>query len=181
MRRFDAGRAVGWSIPIRLKEGDMKFEAEARELPEKFVACVRNVGPYTEIPKAMEAVFAWAGPKGLIGFPKTERIAVYHDDPKKVDASELRSDACLTVPEGTEGEGDVKTMRIPGGWFAVARVEVDPSEFGDAWDKLLGEWMPESGYESDNDRMCYELYLNDHTQHPEGKFILDICEPVLAN
>ena len=103
-----------------------------------------------------------AEPKGLIQFPKTECIAVYHDDPKKVD-------------------GDVNTMTVPGGWLAVARVEVDPSEFGAARDKLLGEWIPENGYESDNDRMAYELYLNDHTQHPEGKFILDICEPVLAN
>ena len=157
----------------------MKFEAEARQLPEKFVAYVRNVGPYTEIPKAMERIFAWAGPKGLIQFPKTECIAVYHDDPKKVDESELRSDACLTVPDGTEGEGDVNTMTVPGGLFAVARVEVDPSGFTEAWDKLLGRWLPEHGYESDVERMAYELYLNDHTEHPEGRFILDICEPVM--
>ena len=106
-------------------------------------------------------------------------LAVYHDDPKEVDVSELRSDACLTVPEGTDGDGDVKTMKIPGGLFAVAHVEIDQTEYGEAWDKLLGEWMPENGHDSDTVRMCYELYLNDPDQHPEKKHIVDICEPVL--
>lgn len=156
----------------------MKFEAEVKELPERFVACMRHVGPYPEIGKAIERIFQWAGPKGLIRFPKTQVLAVYHDDPSTVDASELRSDACLTVPEGTEADGEATTMKIPGGLFAVAHVEIDATEYGDAWDKLVGEWMPENGYTSDEGRLCYELYLNDHQQHPEKKFIVDICEPI---
>lgn len=156
----------------------MKFTAEAKKLPERNVACVRHVGPYNQIGKAIERIFAWAGPKGLIRFPTTQALAVYHDDPCTVDASELRSDACLTVPEGTKADGEVKTMKIPGGLFAVAHVEIAGSEFGDAWDKLVGEWMPENGYAEDDGRLCYELYLNDHQQHPEKKFVVDICEPV---
>jgi len=156
----------------------MKFEAEVKQLSEKVVACVRHVGPYNEICKAMEKLYQWAGPKGLIQFPKTEFLAIYRDDPKSIDASELRSDACMSVPEGTQVDGDVHTMKVPGGLFAVAHVEIDSSEFGEAWDKLVGEWMPENGCESDESRLCYELYLNDHEQHPEKKFIVDICEPV---
>ena len=158
----------------------MKFEAEVKELPERTVACIRHVGPYNEIGKAIEKVFAWAGPKGLIQFPKTQLLAVYHDDPSNVDTSELRSDACLSVPEGTEVDGEAKTMKIPGGLFAVAHVEIDVTQYGEAWDKLVGEWIPESGYEPDypSDRLCYDLYLNDPDQHPEKKHIVDICEPV---
>lgn len=158
----------------------MKFEAQIKEMPEFNVACIRHIGPYPEIGNAIEKVFAWAGPKGLIQFPRTQVLAVYHDDPSKVDASELRSDACLTVPDGTAADGDVGTMKVPGGLFAVAHVEIDQSEYGDAWDKLLGEWVPENGYEPDypSDRLCYELYQNDPDQHPEKKHIVDICEPV---
>jgi AraC family transcriptional regulator len=156
----------------------MKFEAEAKDLPERFVACAHHVGPYNEIGKALEKIFAWAGPKGLIQSPKAQCLGIYHDDPQKVDPSELRSEACLTVPEGTEGDGDVSTMKIPGGLFAVAHIEIDPSEYGAAWDKLVGEWLPENGYVSDQSRMCYELYLNDPDQHPEKKHIVDLCEPV---
>jgi len=158
----------------------MKFEAEIVELPERFVACIRHIGPYPEIGKAIERIFQWAGPKGLIQFPKTQFLAVYHDSPDTVDASELRSDACLTVPPGTSADGEVKTMTIPGGKFAVAHVEIDASEYGAAWDKLVGEWMPEHGLASDSSRLCYELCLNDPDQHPEKKHIVDICEPIVS-
>ena len=158
----------------------MKFEAEVKERPELNVACIRHVGPYPEIGKVIEKIFAWAGPKGLIQFPKTQVLAVYYDDPEKVDASQLRSDACITVPEGTPVDGEVKTMKVPGGLFAVAHVEIDISEYGAAWVKLCGEWMPENGYRRDDSRLCYELYLNDPDQHPEKKHIVDICEPVLS-
>ena len=156
----------------------MKFQAEVKELPERFVACIRHVGPYPEICKAIEKIFQWAGPKGLIQFPKTEVLAVYHDNPEEVAAVELRSDACITVPEGTIADGDVKTMKIPGGTFAAAHVEIDQSEYGEAWDKLIGEWIPGNGCTPDCERLCYELYLNNPEEHPEKKHIVDICEPV---
>ncbi len=156
----------------------MRFDAEVKELPERYVACVRHVGPYSQIGEAIERIFGWAGANGLIRFPQTSALAVYHDDPEAVEASKLRSDACITVPEGTKADGDVRTMRIPGGRFAVAHVEIDPSEYGAAWDRLVGEWMPENGLASDTERMCYEMYLNDPQQHPEHKHIVDICEPI---
>jgi len=37
--------------------------------------------------------------------------------------------------------------------------------------------MPKSGYQPD-DRLCYEIYLNDGGTHPQKKWIVDICEPV---
>jgi AraC family transcriptional regulator len=59
----------------------------------------------------------------------------------------------------------------------MARFEIAPDEFTAAWDKFMSEWFPESGYQPD-DRPCFELYLNDPREHPEGHFIIDICEPV---
>ena len=156
----------------------MKFEAKIKEQPERFVAYMRHVGPYPEIGKVFEKFFAWAGPKGLLQFPNTEMLAVYHDNPETVDESKLRSDVCITVPVGTEVDGDVKTMTIPGGAFAVAHVEIDVTEYGAAWDKLMGEWMPANGATPDASRMCYELYLNNPEEHPEKKHIVDICEPI---
>ena len=156
----------------------MKFTAEVKELPEHNVAYMRHIGPYNQMGQTFQKLFGWAGPKGLIQFPQTQSMAVYYDNPEEVPESELKSDICMTVPEGTPVDGDAKTMKIPGGKFAVAHVEIEGSEFGEAWDKLVGEWMPENGVEPDSSRLCYEHYLNDHEQHPEKKFILDICEPI---
>ncbi|MBU1048728.1 GyrI-like domain-containing protein [Candidatus Bipolaricaulota bacterium] len=156
----------------------MKFEAQVKEQPARFVAFMRHVGPYSEIGKAWDKFMGWAGQKGLLQFPTTEMLSIYHDDPSTVDASQLRSDVCITVPAGTRVDGEVKTMTLPGGMFAVAHVEIDATEYGAAWDKLMGEWMPAHGATPDISRKCFELYLNDPNQHPEKKHIVDICEPV---
>lgn len=68
-------------------------------------------------------------------------------------------------------------MRIGGGKFAVAHFELKNDEYSAAWSKFMGEWFPKSGYQPD-DRLCFEHYLNDPNQHPEGKCIVDICMPV---
>jgi len=155
----------------------IEMNVEVKELPELHVAYIRHIGPYPGIAKAIEKLMKWAGPRELINFPETTLLGVYHDNPEITEESKLRSSACITVPEGTPVDEEVGKMTIPGGLFAVAHVEIDPDQYGEAWDKLMGEWFPESGYQPD-DRMCYEIYLNDPEQHPQGKHIVDICEPV---
>ena len=119
----------------------------------------------------------WAGPRGLLRFPETQLLTVYHDDPKITDENKLRTSACITVPQDTPVDGEVGKMAIPGGTFAVASFEIAGDEFEDAWNTLMGGWMPESGYQPD-DRLCYELCHNDPKQHPENKHIVDIWVPV---
>lgn len=138
----------------------------------------RHIGPYAGIPEAIQKILKWSGPRGLLNFPETKLLGVYHDSPEVTEESKLRSSACVTVPEETPVEGEVGKMTIPGGKFAVAHVEIDPDQYGEAWEKLFSEWFPESGYQPDDPRMCYEVYLNDPKEHPEGKHIVDICEPV---
>ena len=155
----------------------MKFSVEVKQMPEWNVVYARHIGAYNKVGEAFDRVFKWAGPRGLVRFPETKSLAVYHDSPEVTDPSKLRSDACLTVPPGTKVDGEIGTMKIPGGLFAVAHVEIEVTQFGEAWDKLIGEWMPKSGYQPD-DRMCYEMYLNEPETHPEKKWLVDICEPV---
>lgn len=155
----------------------LKFEVEVKDLPELTVAYVRHIGPFPGVKDAFGKLMAWAGPRGLLRFPETKSLAVYHDNPDITDEAKLRSSACITVPAGTAVSGEVGTMTIPGGRFAVARFEVGAGEFGEAWDAFYGRWLPESGFQPD-DRMCYEVYLNDYRTHPQRKHVIDICMPV---
>lgn len=154
----------------------LEYTVELCDLPARHVAYIRHIGNYSGIGEAFERLSRWAGPRGLFG-PNTAVLAIYHDDPDTTPAGKLRSSACLTVPEGTAVDGDVGLMDVPGGKFAVGHFELAQDEFGAAWNALMGEWLPTSGWQPD-DRMCYELYLNEHEQHPEKKFIVDICQPV---
>jgi AraC family transcriptional regulator len=157
----------------------MKMEVKIKEMPEFFVAYCRHSGPFNQIDKAYNKLFAWAGPRGLIQFPETKMLTAFHDDPAVTEEEKLLQSACMTIPKGTKTEGEIGTMIVKGGKYAVAHFEIAEAEFQAAWDSVMEEWLPDSGYQCD-DKYPYELYYNHADEHPEKKFILDICIPVRA-
>ncbi len=156
---------------------EMEIAFEVREMEPMHVAYVRHVGAYQEIGRAFRRLMRWAGPRRRLWAPETRILGVYHDNPDLTPVEHLRAEACITVPEGTKTRGDIGTMTIPGGTFAVAHAEIDESQYGEVWERLMSDWMPESGYQPD-ERMCFEVYLNDPRKHPEGKHVVEVCEPV---
>jgi AraC family transcriptional regulator len=167
-------------IPILARRNAMEkleYRVRVEELPEMTVAYARHVGPYDGIGEAFGRLARWAGPRGHYARPDMKSLAIYHDSPEVTEPAKLRSSACVTVPPGTEVAGDINLMGIPGGKYAIAHFEIRPDQFKEAWDLLMGEWFPSSGWQPD-DRPCFEVYLNDQAQHPEKKFIIDICQPV---
>ncbi len=170
-----------WRIEMsRKNESPLKATVEIVDMPDRNVVYVRHIGSYagqTEVfRETFGKLFAWAGPRGLID-ESSEVLSVYHDDMDITEEDKLRMDACLTVPEGTPVEGDMGTMIVPGGRFAVARFEVREDEFGDAWDSVVQGWLPESGFQPD-DRLCFEICRSHPDDHPENKQLVDICVPV---
>jgi AraC family transcriptional regulator len=164
---------------------DMKnqktIDVVVKELPEMHVAYVRHFGAYAGQAQLFQELFGrlmqWAGPRGLIRFPETKMLSVYHDNPSVTDESRLRLDCCITVPPDAHVDGEVGKTVIPGGKYAVAHFELGQDEYSEAWGLVMGGWLPESGLEPD-ERPCFELYLNDPQQHPQGKSVVDICVPV---
>lgn len=154
---------------------------EVKDLPEMTVAYVRHIGPYQGDAKLFERLseklFKWAGSRNLINFPETKFLTVYHDDPEITAPDRLRTSVCITVPEDTEVDGGIGKMTIPAGKYALARFELTPSDYQQAWDWVYGTWLPQSGFVPD-DRPCFELYPPESMTHPEGKTVVDICVPV---
>ncbi|HRZ42721.1 MAG TPA: AraC family transcriptional regulator [Bacteroidales bacterium] len=151
---------------------------EVQEMPAMTVAYIRHTGPYQGNEKLFEnlwnRLFAWAGPRGLIGGPGFKSLIIYHDDPNITAEEKLRMSVCITVPPDTRVEGEVGKMEMEKGTYVIARFEVDATQFGEAWSWLYGEWFPKSGYQPD-DRPCFEMYPEEPR---DGKFIVDICVPV---
>jgi AraC family transcriptional regulator len=152
-----------------------------KDLPEMTVAYVRNIGPYKGNKKLFEEmygkIFAWAGARGLLNFPETKALCLYHDDPGITEEAKQRVDVCISVPADTKVDGEIGKEIIPGGKFAVGHFEINADEYQEAWNLICGSWLPQSGYQCD-DKPCYELSLNSPKDHPQGKHIIDICVPV---
>lgn len=168
-----------WRIEMTDERNTLTTTIEVLDLPAHHVVYLRHVGPYGQtalVPRLLAELRQWAVPRGLLT-ADTRTLLVPHDDPNVTDGGKLRLSVCLTVPPGTQGEGEVGTMTIPGGKFAVGRFEIPPVRIGEAWSVVMGGWLPGSGYQPD-DRFCYEEALSDPRQHPEGKIRIDICVPV---
>ncbi len=159
---------------------ELQTTIEVKKLEEMNVAYIRHIGPYAGDGQLFEKLFGklfmWAGPRGLIQFPETKSMTIYHNDPEITEDEKLMISVCITVPEGTKTEGEIGTMKIPAGDYAMAYFELHPHQYGEAWQMVYGKWLPQSGYQPD-DRPCFELYLNNPKDHPEGKHIVMICAP----
>jgi AraC family transcriptional regulator len=154
---------------------------EVKDAPEMHVAYIRHIGPYAGdvelFSRLFSRLYAWAGPRGLLASPDVRTMTIYHDSPELTDPNKLRIDVGITVPPGVKVDGEVGKSTIAAGKYAIAHFEIKSDQYSDAWSAIYGGWLPESGYQPD-DRPCFELYLNDASQHPEGKCIVDIYVPV---
>jgi len=154
----------------------METIIKVTEMPIIQVIYCRHTGAFNQIGEAYGKLMKWAGPRGLLNDPCTKSLTVYHDDPSITEIEKVRQSACLIVKEDVKVEGEIGKMTIPGGTYAVGHFEIAETQFEEAWNTMC-LWLTESGYEPKNGNP-YELYHNNHMEHPEHKFILDICIPV---
>ena len=104
-------------------------------------------------------------------------IAIYHDDPETTPQDQLRSDAALVVPENVKMPNGLVEQHISAGRYAHT-VHVGPYEqLGDAWARLLGEWVPASGNRI-GDGVSYEIYLNTPGEVPKEQLRTELYVPL---
>jgi AraC family transcriptional regulator len=153
----------------------METNVIVKELPEMQAIYCRHTGAFDKIHEAFSKLMQFAGPRGLIG-KDSHTATVYHDDPSVTEISKVRQSACLIVNEDVKVAGEIGKMTIKGGKYAVGHFEIDVTGFENAWNTMC-VWMTESGYEP-GEGNPYEFYYADPENHPEHKFVLDICIPV---
>jgi len=171
-----------WRIQTMQENGSLSTDVQVKELPDMHVAYIRHIGPYMGDEQLFDRLWnklcTWAGARDLLTRQNVQFLSVYRDNPEITEADKLRLDVCLTIPEDTKVDGEVNKTKIPGGKYAVAKFEIDPSQYGEAWGAVYGGWLPESGYQP-ADGPSFEHYLMDPKEHPEGKHVFEICIPVI--
>jgi AraC family transcriptional regulator len=162
-----------------LTEANSEIEVNIEELDPATIAYVRTVGAYGDsdvISEAYTKVFEFAKGNNLMG-DNTQVIGIGWDDPDQVPLEECRYDACVTVPTGTSGEGDIEITDIPGGTYAVYTFTGKYDTIGEdrvnAGGVVMG-WMATSGYGFDM-RPPLEIYKE--TEEAD-EYIVDLCVPV---
>jgi AraC family transcriptional regulator len=140
------------------------YRVETIDLPRLRVAMIEHRGAYRLTTKAFERLMTVAATTDLLR-PETRTIGIYRDDPESVPEAELRSAACITVPDDWSSSGELEEGHVEGGRYARI-VHTGPyAELKTAYDWLYRIWLPQSGEEPRN-LPCLEEYLNDPRQVP---------------
>lgn len=156
------------------KETPMAVAIEDRA-PMRF-AYLTHKGPHHKIASVFERLYAWAAPRGLTG-AHAVGVAVYLDDANTVPATELRSEAGISVAADVDGDDEVQVGTLPGGRHAVVLLRGPYAGLSAAYAELF-DWLATSG-ERRRDGPIIEIYLNDpHTTAP-ADLVTEICLPVL--
>jgi AraC family transcriptional regulator len=146
-----------------------------RTEPARTLAAMAHRGPYPEIGRAFEKLFAAISARGLLG--RTGRmVGVYYDDPSTVPAANLRSHAGVEFPE-TDMAAPLEPVHLPAGRHAVLTVRGPYSGLPAAYDQLYAVWLPQSG-EEPADSPPFEIYLNAPMDTPQEALLTEICIPL---
>jgi len=161
------------SVPVmHLIQGD-QMEATTTKIEPLKVVALRHIGPYHEIGDAFDRIHRWMIANEV---PVQSAIAIYHDDPSVVPQTQLRSDACLQVPDdyqlGETGGLDLRIDTVPGGEYAVATHMGSYAGLNDAWARFLGQAAPSLGRELG--MYTFEIYVNDCSKVPEEEVRTDL-------
>ena len=135
------------------------MDIEINSCPASRVAALGHTGPYNTIGSAFERLGGIAGPAGLLSHNPARMVAIYFDDPESVPLAQLRSAAGVSVPEGVALPKGLHELVLPGGRWARTLHQGGYQGLGDSWQRLLGQWLPNSGRRIGRGDF-YELYLN---------------------
>ena len=153
------GSAILVSNNLLIHRGALTMDVQLELRPEIRVAAIAHSGPYDTIGSAFDRLGAIAGPVGMFAVPEARMIAIYYDDPESTPAEALRSAAGVTSALASELPPALHEIRLPAGRWARAMHRGSYGGLGDAWQRLLGQWLPNSGLRMGSGE-CYELYLN---------------------
>lgn len=136
-----------------------KMTPKIVNLEPQTVLFVRKTGPYSEASAAaFAALMPFAYRHKLIN-PATQMIGISHDSPDITDPDRLRYDACLTLDQAIEPQGEVGVQTIAGGRYALFIHKGAYEQFDETYRLIFGQWLAHSG-ERLRDVPIFERYLN---------------------
>lgn len=164
---------------INIGDKTMNCTFDIKKIATFNIIYCRHTGAFDEMEMAFTKLMQWAYPRGLVQFPETKLLSIYHDNPDITEKNKLMSDAGMIVKEKIKTDGEIGQYEVEGGLYAIGRFELAMDEFPAAWNTMF-QLIKEHGCQCDN-RYHYEIYQNNRDEHPEKKFIVDIHIPVKMN
>lgn len=144
------------------------------EMKQLRIAYIRNVGPYgAENYNTMQKIKTWAKAKNLFNDDLCI-LGIAEDNPENTKPEYCRYDACSLIADDYDFSDDsVSEGKLPGGKYAVFKIEHTAEEVQKAWSSIFSELI-KLGYALDQTRPIIERYQM--TMVKSG--YCEICVPI---
>jgi AraC family transcriptional regulator len=155
-------------------------EVRVVHMPALRLAYIADMSGYSlpEICRAWARLFRWAAAQGIY-LNETRMVGISFDDPLITPKEKCRFYACITVSPEVAEDDLIGILEIPAARCAVsgARVEADHIQF--IYRSFYRDWLPDSGLQP-ADLPSYEIYFETPDTSADGKYLMEVCVPVLS-
>jgi AraC family transcriptional regulator len=142
-------------------------------------AAMPHKGSYNTIGDSFQKLMAWAVGRDLPGLG-SQMLGLYYDDPDALPERELKSDACISVPDDFQlaaQDAPVHLTQTSAGRCAQAVFTGPYAQLHTAYAWLYHVWLPQSG-EQPRNQPPMETYLNDPRANPPALWQTAISIPL---
>ncbi|MHC1782003.1 MAG: GyrI-like domain-containing protein [Anaerolineaceae bacterium] len=165
--------------PSAWPEGFTTPEVRIASMPALHLAYIADMKGYSlaAICKAWERLYIWAEIRHL---PISEMLVVgiSFDDPLITPNEKCRFFACITVPPEVKEDALIGVLDIPASRCAVSRARVTAEQIQFIYRSFYRDWLPDSGLQPAN-LPSYEIYYETPENSSDGKYLMEVCVPVL--
>jgi AraC family transcriptional regulator len=152
------------------------WSVEIGRLTETNLLSMPHSGPYMEIGRTFEALFACLAMQGRLR-EGMRMVAIFYDDPTAIAEDRLRSRAAIVDAYDQDAAPPVERSAIAGGDHAILRHKGPYADMRSAYLWLFGTWLPQSGREP-ADAPVFEEYLNNPRDTPPTELLTDLFLPL---
>jgi AraC family transcriptional regulator len=154
------------------------MNAQVIQIPPIRVVMLRHTGSYDELPAYFDRLWQWVEAQSV---PAQRTIGMYWDNPEHVPTHQLRSAACVEVPESFQisnaGGLRLELKEIPGGSYATLEYVGPYEEMEPVWTELT-EYVEGSLGRTVGRGAAFEIYVNDPSDTPPAQLITELYMPV---
>jgi len=154
----------------------MMLNPVIKEIEKMELACISHKGKAENSSATYNTLITWAANHKILS-NSSKMVTIYHNSPKNTAPENLEMSACIVLNNTIKTDGMVKLKTIQPTKCIVARAEITPFQFKEAWENLYAYYIKSSYKKSEIDP--FEIYYNNAAEHPENKFIVDLCIPIL--
>lgn len=155
------------------------MNAQVIQQPPIRIVMLRHTGSYDDVGAVFDQLWTWVTANNV---PVQKTIGIYYDNPDYVATAQLRSAACVEVPDSFQFSNNtvlpLEDTQIAGGPYVTTRFVGPYEQLAPIWSQLT-RYVEHDLRRQISLNPAYEVYVNDASDTPPDQLITDLYMPIV--